>query len=163
MQRPADLGGALFFSPATVYSPSVTTYLLKTEPDDYSYEDLERDTRTPWDGVTNPTACMVMRGMSKGDQAFIYHTGKERRIVGLCRVLGEAYADPARPDLTAKGDIKYPVVDVARVKAATTPVTLAEMRTDDRFEEFVLLRQSRLSVMEVPPKLDKALRKMCGL
>lgn len=148
---------------AVVYILRVPTYLLKTEPDDFSWEDLTKVKTEPWDGVANPTACGVMRDMHPGDEAFIYHTGKERRIMGLARVVSEHYPDPERPENTAKGDVKFPIVDIEAIKPAQTPVTLAEIKADDRFEDFVLVKQSRLSVMLVPPKLDKALRKMAGL
>ncbi len=141
----------------------MTTYLLKTEPDDYSFDDLVRDERTHWDGVTNPTACMNMREMVKGDEALVYHTGKEKRIAGLAGVVKGCYADPNRPDLTAKGDIKYPLVDLKPIKASTKTVTLAMVKADPRFKDFLLVTQGRLSAMAVPPALDKALRKMCGL
>lgn len=139
------------------------TYLLKSEPDEYSYDDLVRDKREPWDGVTNPTACKIMRTVKKGDEAFVYHTGKQRCIAGLCRVVSDPYPDPERPDTTAKGDVKYPVFDVAPKKRAKTPVTLAEIKADARFADFPLVTMGRLSVMEVPPALDAALREMCGL
>ena len=139
------------------------TYLLKTEPDDYSYDDLVRDTTTIWDGVANPTACRTMREMCKGDEAFIYHTGKEKRIAGIAKVVSDPYPDPKRPDLTAKGDVKFPVFDVKKFKASKHDVTLADIKADDRFADFPLVTMGRLSAMLVPPKLDKALRTMCGL
>ncbi|MEM1424192.1 MAG: EVE domain-containing protein [Planctomycetota bacterium] len=139
------------------------TYLLKTEPDDYSYDDLVRDTTTIWDGVANPTACMTMREMRKGDEAFIYHTGKEKRIAGLAKVVSDPYPDPKRPDLTAKGDVKFPVFDVKKYRAAERVVTLADIKGDERFKDFPLVTMGRLSAMLVPPKLDQALRSMCGI
>lgn len=139
------------------------TYLLKTEPDDFSYADLVAAEREPWDGVTNPTACKVMRSMEPGDDAYIYHTGKERRIVGLARVVTEPYPDPERPDSTAAGDIKYPLVDIEPLGEAEHTVDLATIKADPRFSDFVLIKQSRLSVMEVPTKLDELLRTMTGL
>jgi predicted RNA-binding protein with PUA-like domain len=138
-------------------------YLLKTEPDDYSYDDLVRDTRTHWDGVANPAAQMAMRGIKKGDEAFVYHTGKERRIAGLAKIVKGAYPDPEHPGETAKGDPKRVLVDLAPVKAATKDATLADIKADERFAEFALVKQSRLSAMEVPPKLAAALKKMAGL
>ena len=141
----------------------MTTYLLKTEPGDYSYDDLIRDKREPWDGVRNPTAQMHMRRVKKGDEAFIYHTGKERAIVGLAKVLTNAYEDPSEPGLNGKGEMKAPLFDIAPVKAAETPVTLAQLKEDERFKDFDLIRLGRLSVMPVPAKLDKLLRKMAGL
>ncbi len=121
-----------------------------------------RDTREPWDGVRNPLAMKHMRAVRTGDQAYIYHTGKERQIVGLATVVCDPYEDPSAPGLNADGDPKAPLFDVAPVKAAKTPVTLAEIKADERFAEFVLVRQSRLSVMPVPAPLDKLIRKMAG-
>ncbi len=141
----------------------MTIFLLKTEPDDYSYDDLVRDGRTEWDGVANPAAQKAMRSMKKGDEALIYHTGGERRIAGLARVVRGAYPDPAHPGTTSKGDPKRVLVDVAPVRAAPKPVTLAEIKADPRFEGFALVRQPRLSVMEVPAGLARHLKKMAGL
>ncbi|USN99942.1 MAG: EVE domain-containing protein [Phycisphaeraceae bacterium] len=141
----------------------MTTYLLKTEPGDYAYDDLVRDGRTAWTGVANPAAQQAMRAMQTGDEAFIYHTGDERRIAGLAKVVRGAYPDPDHPGLTAKGDPKRVLVDVAPVKAATKAVTLADIKADERFADFALVRQSRLGAMEVPAKLAGVLRKMAGL
>lgn len=141
----------------------MATYLLKTEPDDYSYEDLVREKKTIWDGVSNPGACVNLRRMVKGDEALIYHTGKVKAIVGVAKVVRGAYPDPKRPEETSAGDIKYPVVDITPSKAAKTPVTLKDIKADDRFADFALVRQGRLSVMEVPRKLDTILRRLTGL
>lgn len=141
----------------------MAVFLLKTEPDDYSYDDLVRDKRTHWDGVANPSAQMAMRTIKKGDEAFVYHTGKERRIAGLAKIVKGAYPDPEHPGLTAKGDPKRVLVDLAPLGAATGEATLAMIKADDRFAEFALVKQSRLSAMEVPPKLAPALKKMAGL
>jgi predicted RNA-binding protein with PUA-like domain len=141
----------------------MAVYLLKTEPGDYSYDDLVRDRKTHWDGVANPAAQMAMRGMKKGDEAFIYHTGNEKRIAGLATVVKGAYPDPDHPGLTAKGDPRRVLVDLSPVKAATKDATLAAIKSDERFAAFALVKQSRLSAMEVPPKLAAALKKMAGL
>ena len=141
----------------------MTTFLLKTEPDDYSFDDLVRDKRTEWDGVRNPTALMHMRTAKKGDEAYIYHTGKERRIVGIARIVSDVYEDPANPGLTGKGDLKGPLFDIAPGKAAKNPLTLGEIKADPRFAGFDLVRLSRLSAMPVPPKLDAVIRKLTGL
>lgn len=141
----------------------MTTFLLKTEPDCYSYADLVRDQRTEWDGVRNPTALMHMRSAKKGDEAYIYHTGKERRIAGLAKIVSDVYEDPENPGLTGKGDLKGPLFDIKPIKAVTHDLTLADIKADKRFEDFDLVRLSRLSAMPVPPKLDKIIREMCGL
>lgn len=141
----------------------MATFLLKTEPGTYSYDDLVRDKRTHWDGVRNPTALMHMRTAKKGDEVFIYHTGNERRIAGLARVVSDVYEDPDNPGLTAKGDLKGPLFDIEPIRAASERLTLADIKGDERFQGFDLVRLSRLSAMPVPPKLDKILRKMAGL
>lgn len=138
-------------------------YLLKTEPDDYAFADLVRDTRTEWDGVANPAAQKAMRAMKKGDEAFIYHTGKEKRIAGLAKVAKGAYPDPDHPGLTANGDPKRVLVDVTPISAAGDDATLAAIKADARFADFALVKQSRLSAMEVPGPLATALKKMAGL
>jgi len=141
----------------------MTTFLLKTEPDDYSYDDLARDRKTEWDGVTAPAACKHIRSAKKGDEAFIYHTGNERCIVGLAKIVTDPYEDPKKPGTTAKGDTKFPIFDIKPLKRAKTQVTLAEIKADGRFDDFALTREPRLSVMPVPAELDKALRDMAGL
>lgn len=141
----------------------MTTFLLKTEPGDYSWDDLKRDKKTVWDGVSNAAARSYIRKARKGDEAFIYHTGDERRIVGLAKITTDPYEDPGEPGTNSRGEIAAPVFDLKPVRAAPTPVTLAEVKADARFSDFALVRQSRLSVMEVPAPLDRALRKMAGL
>lgn len=138
-------------------------FLLKTEPGAYSWDDLVDERRTVWEGVSNPAAQMAMRSMREGDEALIYHTGSERRVAGLARVVRGAYPDPAHPGTTAKGDPKRVLVDLEPVQAATREATLAAIKADGRFDDFSLVTQSRLSVMEVPPPLAKALRRMAGV
>lgn len=142
---------------------AMATYLCKTEPDDYSFTDLLRDKKTIWDGVANPQACIHIREIRKGDEILVYHTGQEKRIAGLAQAVSGAYADPEDGALTAKGDIKFPVFDIKPLKEASKTVTLQDIKADDRFADFVLVKQSRLSVMPVPAKLDALLRKMAGL
>ncbi len=135
----------------------MTTFLLKTEPTSYSYDDLVRDKKTIWDGVASNAALKHMRGAKKGDEAFIYHTGKERAIVGLAKITSDPYPDPKQ------NDDKLIAFDVKPVKRATTSVTLADVKADSRFAGFALVREPRLSAMPVPPKLNTLLRKMAGL
>jgi predicted RNA-binding protein with PUA-like domain len=139
------------------------TFLLKTEPGDYSYADLVREKTTRWTGVSNPAALAALRSMRKGDEAFIYHTGDEKAIVGLATVSRGAYEDPDRRGLTDAGEPKFAVVDLKPVRAVRTPLTLAQIKSDPRFKDFALVRQSRLSVMAVPPDLDKIIRSLTGL
>jgi predicted RNA-binding protein with PUA-like domain len=139
------------------------TFLLKTEPTEYSFADLRRHKRAVWDGITNNAALAFLRTARKGDEALIYHTGDEKAIVGLARIASDPYADPERPGENARGEPKFAGVDLTPLRAAATPVTLAQIKADRRFAKFLLVTQSRLSVMPVPPELDAALRTMAGL
>lgn len=142
----------------------MATFLIKTEPGDYSYDDLVRDGRTSWTGVANTAAQMHMRTIRTGDECLVYHTGNEKRIVGLARVVRGAYADPAHPGTTARGEPRRVLFDIEPVKPATSDAaTLAAIKADARFADFALVRQGRLSVMPVPPRLDRALRTLAGL
>jgi predicted RNA-binding protein with PUA-like domain len=126
-------------------------WLLKTEPSTYSYADLARERRATWDGVSNPTALSHLRAMRKGDQAFVYHTGDEKAIVGIARVASDPYPDPKL------SDPRRVVVDLEPVRALKSPVTLASVKADKRFADFALVRISRLSVMPVSPAQWEAL------
>ncbi len=141
----------------------MTTFLLKTEPSTYSFADLHREKRTAWSGVSNPAALIALRSMRKGDEAFIYHTGDEKAIVGLAKVIKNPYEDPERPGPNKDGLPKFAVVDLEAVRGVKTALTLETMKGDKRFEGFDLLRLSRLSVMVVPPALDKVIRKLTGI
>ena len=143
----------------------MATWLLKTEPNDYAYDDLVRDGSTVWDGVSNPTACIHIRKIKKGDWALIYHTGSEKRIAGLARVVSDHYEDPKSPGLTAKGDIKRPVVDLEAHKGASKALTLADIKGDPSFEhpDFELATNARLSAMPVPAPIAKLIRSRAGL
>lgn len=129
-------------------------WLFKTEPGDYSYADLERDGHTVWDGVGNNWALKNLREVRTGDRALIYHTGKDKAVMGEARVVSDPYPDPEldNPKMT--------VVDVEPVGAWTRPVKLAEIKADPAFEDFMLVRFSRLSVMPVAAKILKRLAKM---
>ena len=110
-------------------------YLLKTEPSEYSFADLERDQTTVWDGVTNPVALKNLRGMKKGDQLVIYHTGDERQTVGTASVVSADAADPKNPRVTIKAG------------KPLKPVSLAGIKANRLFGDSPLLRQGRLSVV----------------
>lgn len=144
-------------------NPPIATWLLKTEPGDYAFGDLVRDRRTCWAGVTNPQAVAHLRAVTKGDLAWVYHTGDEKAIVGLARVITGGYADPDRPALTASGDIKFAVIDIEPVAPAKSPWSLSDMRASPAFKGFALLTNSRLSVIPVPPAVDNAIRTRTGL
>jgi predicted RNA-binding protein with PUA-like domain len=118
-------------------------WLFKEEPTHYSYDELVKDKKTMWSGVKNPLAQKHLRSVRKGDRIFYYHTGDEKAVVGICKALGDAYADPG--DKSGKGS----VVDVAPVQKLGRPVTLAEIKADSSFRDFPLVRISRLSVMPV--------------
>jgi predicted RNA-binding protein with PUA-like domain len=118
-------------------------WLVKQEPGDYSWFDLEKDGRTAWTGVRNFQARINLRAMKKGDLAFFYHSGEEKQVVGIAKVLKEAY-----PDATAtEGD--WVAVDVGPVKALKKPVTLAGIKAQKQLQEMKVVRQSRLSVSPV--------------
>jgi len=110
-------------------------YLLKTEPSEYSFADLERDKTTVWDGVTNPVALKNLRGMKKGDELVIYHTGDEKRTVGTASVVSVDDSDPKSPRVTIK------------VGKRLAPTTLAEIKANKLFSDSPLVRQGRLSVV----------------
>ncbi len=131
-------------------------WLLKTEPSDYSNTDLERDVRTIWDGVSNNLALMHLRNMKRGDLAFIYHTGKERALVGIAEVISDPYPDPS------KNDAKLVVVDVKAKEELPQIVSLAEVKADLKFSDFPLVRLPRLSVMPVTPAQWNRLLAMAG-
>ena len=141
----------------------MATYLLKTEPGTYAFDDLVRDGKSTWDGVTNAAALISLRKMKKGDEAFIYHTGDERAIVGVAVVTKGAYEDPKQPGLTDKGEPRFAVVDLKPGRRAKSPLTLDAIKADKRFAEFQLVTIGRLSVMAVPPELDQIIRRLTGL
>jgi len=118
-------------------------WLVKEEPEHYSYDQLVKERKTVWAGVKNPLAQKHLRAIRKGDRIFYYHTGKEKAIVAIAAAASDAYPDPT--DATQKSF----VVDVAPVSALKRPVTLAEIKADRAFADFPLVRMSRLSVMPV--------------
>jgi predicted RNA-binding protein with PUA-like domain len=139
------------------------TFLFKTEPSDYSFDDLVKDKKAVWSGVSNAAALGHLRSIRKGDEVFVYHTGDEKAIVGLAQSLSDPYEDPKQPGKTPDGKPKFAVVDLKPLRAAKTSVTLAQVKADKRFKEFALVKIGRLSVMPVPPEFDKPLRTMAGL
>ena len=125
------------------------TWLLKTEPDAYSWDDLVREGTTAWTGVTNPQAQGNLRAMKPGDRAVIYHSG-EKRAVGIAEVARAAYPDPGG----AEGLV---CVDVRAVEPLPAPVPLEALKQETAFEGSLLLRQGRLSVVPLPPAEWRAL------
>jgi predicted RNA-binding protein with PUA-like domain len=122
-------------------------WLLKTEPDCYSWADLARDQKTVWDGVSNALALKHIRTMAKGDLALIYHTGDERAAVGVAEVVSGPHPDPNADDERAA------VVDVKPRQKLERPVTLSDIKADPAFAGWDLLHISRLSVVPVPEKM----------
>jgi predicted RNA-binding protein with PUA-like domain len=141
----------------------MATFIFKTEPSTYSFADLVREKRAVWDGITNNAALGHLRTAVKGDEVLVYHTGDGKAIVGLARVAGAVREDPKHPGTNTAGAPKFAVVDLVPVRAVPSPVTLAQIRADKRFASLGLVRQSRLSVVPVPPEMDGPLRKLAGL
>ncbi len=141
----------------------MATFLFKTEPSDFSFDDLVREKRCVWTGVSNPAALNQLRTVRKGDDVLIYHTGDERAIVGLARAASGAYEDPKKPGKNDRGEPKFAVVDLVPVRAAKTPIDLSAIKADKRFAKFPLVTQGRLSVMRVESGLDQALQSLAGL
>ena len=129
-------------------------WLVKEEPEHYSYDQLVKEKKTVWAGVKNPLAQKHLRSIKRGDRVFYYHTGKEKAIVAIATAASDAYPDPK--DATKKAF----VVDVAPVKKLTRPVTLAEIKADRAFASFPLVRMSRLSVMPVTDEEWDRIEKM---
>lgn len=117
-------------------------FLAKTDPDTYSVDDLERDKKTTWDGVTNPVAVRHIREMRPGDHVFVYHSGGHSGIVGLAVVRSEPRDDPKNP--------KSAVVDLEFLGRLDPPTSLAEIKQSKKFEDWALVRQGRLSTMDAP-------------
>ena len=115
-------------------------WLMKSEPGTYSWDDLVREGRTEWDGVRNPTARLHLKGMGKGDEAFFYHSGEERQVVGIMRVTREAQPDPK--------DAAWVSVEVEPVRALG-PVTLKQIKAEPKLAKMELIRLSRLSISPV--------------
>ena len=129
-------------------------WLFKTEPDDYSYADLERDGQTMWDGVANNLALKYLREVKTGDSALIYHTGEQRRIVGVAAVVRGYYINPDCDD------DKLAVCDVEAGEWLETPVTLAQIKAEPKLADWALVRNSRLSVVPVSDEQWQTVREL---
>jgi predicted RNA-binding protein with PUA-like domain len=125
-------------------------FLAKTDPETYSIDNLERDRKTAWDGVSNPQAVRAIREMRPGDRVFIYHSGGVSGIVGLATVRSEPRDDPKNP--------KSAVVDLEFSGRLEPPTTLAEVKQSKKFEDWALVRQGRLSTMAAPDKFVEWMR-----
>lgn len=124
-------------------------WLLKTEPDSYSWDNLIRDKKTVWDGISNALALKHLRAMKKGDLAFIYHTGDQRAAVGVAEITSDPYQDPKLEDE------RRVVVDLRPKRRLAHEVTLSAIKADPTFTDWVFLRIGRLSVVPVPEKMWK--------
>jgi predicted RNA-binding protein with PUA-like domain len=129
----------------------VNFFLAKTEPEGYSIDSLREDLQTRWDGVRNAQAVRAIRSMRPGDRVFIYHSGGVSAVVGLAEVASEPADDPKDP--------KSAVVDLRYVCHIDPPVRLAEVKAEPKFADWALVRQSRLSTMEVPVAFVQWMRK----
>jgi predicted RNA-binding protein with PUA-like domain len=129
-------------------------WLFKTEPSVYSFQQLQRDKKTMWDGVKNNLALKNLKDINKGDEILIYHTGDEKAAVGVARALGGAYPDPSQKNP------KLLVVDIEAVKPLPRPVTLAQVKANKTLANFDLVRLSRLSIMKVSDEQWETLERM---
>jgi predicted RNA-binding protein with PUA-like domain len=121
-------------------------YLLKTEPTEYSFADLQRDKATVWDGVSNPVAVRNLREMKPGAQLIIYETGNQKSAVGTAKVISVDASNPKKPE-----------VEIQAGKALSKPVSLAEIKANKLFADSPLVRQGRLSVVPLTPAQYDAL------
>jgi predicted RNA-binding protein with PUA-like domain len=121
-------------------------WLIKSEPDTYSWDDFVKEGKSMWDGVRNYAARLNMIEMKKGDQALFYHSNEGKEIVGLAEVSKEHYPDPTADDP------RWVVVEFVPVEKFPKPVTLKQIKADQRFEDMALVKLSRLSVGPVKPE-----------
>ncbi len=134
-------------------------WLVKSEPDAFSWDQQVAHGTEPWTGVRNHTAKLNLKAMRKGDLAFFYHSNIGKEIVGVVEVAREAYPDPTI-EPGEKGD--WVCTDMRAVGPMPTPVTLAQLKADPAFAELPLIRQSRLSVMPISPEFWRAICKLGG-
>ncbi|MFZ6009160.1 MAG: EVE domain-containing protein [Bacteroidota bacterium] len=119
----------------------MSNWLVKTEPETYSWDNLVKDQKTVWDGVRNFQARTHLKSMKKGDRVFIYHTGDEKSIIGVGKIAKEAYPDPKDKD--------WVVVEITPEKKLKKTVSLSQIKADKRLANMVLVRAARLSVQPV--------------
>lgn len=121
-------------------------WLVKSEPFKYSWEKFNEDGSTFWDGVRNYQARNNLKGMKEGDLVMFYHSNEGKEIVGIAKVVKEFYQDPTTDDAN------WVVVDLSPVEALKKPVTLEQIKADERLKDIGLIRQGRLSVMSLKPE-----------
>ena len=131
-------------------------WLIKSEPEAYSFDRLVEEGRTLWDGVRNYRARNNLQAMQVGDEAFFYHSVSEKQIVGIVRISKAGLEDPK------DGTGTWAAVEIEPVRKFATPVALAAIKAEPTLEEIELLRQSRLSVAEIRPDEWKIVRRMAG-
>jgi predicted RNA-binding protein with PUA-like domain len=134
----------------------VAHWLLKSEPFKYSWDQLVKDHRTHWNGVRNYQASNNLKAMKLGDRAFFYHSNEGKEIVGIAEIVREYYPDPS--DEAGR----FGMVDVAAVRPVPKPVTLLQIKAEERLADFALVRQSRLSVVPVNETEWRLICKMAG-
>jgi predicted RNA-binding protein with PUA-like domain len=132
-------------------------WLFKEEPSHYSFDDLMRDKKTMWSGVKNSLALIHLRQIAKGDRVLFYHTGDEKAVVGIMEVVKGPYPDPDQDDA------RLVVLDVKPIRPLGRPVTLAEIKGNQKFADLALVRISRLSVMPVSPAQWKEIERLGDL
>ncbi|WP_276502104.1 EVE domain-containing protein [Terrimonas pollutisoli] len=130
-------------------------WLAKSEPSTYSWDQLQKDKQTVWDGVRNYAARLHLRAMKKGDEVLFYHSNEGTEIVGIAKVAKEAYQDP-----TTKDD--WSAVDLKPYKKLKKPVTLTQVKADKRLANMALVRLGRLSVQPVTEEEWKIVMEMAG-
>lgn len=129
-------------------------WLLKSEPNSYSFADLQRDGSTIWDGVRNNAAALHLKAMKVGDEAYFYHSQEGKEIVGIAKITRTAFPDASDP----AG--RFVAVEIAPVRLLERPVTLADMKGETALADMAMLRQSRLSVSPVSDGEWAAIMKM---
>lgn len=131
-------------------------WLVKSEPAKYAYSDLERDGKTVWDGVRNNAAALHLKAMKVGDEVLYYHSQEGLAVVGIAKVVKEAFPDATDP----AG--RFVAVELAPVRALARPVTLQKMKANPDLAALEMIRQGRLSVSPVRPAEWAAILKMAG-
>jgi predicted RNA-binding protein with PUA-like domain len=132
-------------------------WLIKSEPEVYSWDQLNKDKQTRWDGIRNYAARLHLRAMKKGDQIFFYHSNKRTEIVGIAAVTKEAYPDPTSPDPA------WFAIEVKPVKKFIKPVSLEQIKKEKKLAGMALVRISRLSVQPVSEEEWNTIMKMGGM
>nr|MBI1231480.1 EVE domain-containing protein [Cytophagales bacterium] len=130
-------------------------WLVKTEPESYSLDDLKRNEEDCWDGVRNYQARNFIEKMNIGDLVFVYHSGKQKSLVGLAEVASVPFSDPKAPE-----NEKWLAVMLRYSKHLQVPLSLAEIKSNPELQDMALLKQSRLSVMAVAPNEAATLLKL---